>query len=63
MATSSAPVVNNPLNPLNLPPIATFGKSLIVTEDVMKYNFGLLKLRPEKMVDFESLKANDFDIE
>ncbi|MCI68374.1 cullin-like protein, partial [Trifolium medium] len=29
----------------------------------MKFNFGLLKLRPEKMVDFESLKVNEFDIE
>ncbi|MCI74653.1 hypothetical protein A2U01_0095917, partial [Trifolium medium] len=39
-ASSSAPVVN-PLNPLNLPLIATIGKSLIVAEDTMKYNFGL----------------------
>ncbi|MCI68401.1 hypothetical protein A2U01_0089662, partial [Trifolium medium] len=49
MASSSAPVVNHPLNPLNLPPIATIGKSLIVAGDTMKFNFGLLKLRPEKM--------------
>ncbi|MCI86525.1 hypothetical protein A2U01_0107806, partial [Trifolium medium] len=54
-ASSSAPAVN-PLNPLDLPPIATLGKSLIITGDVMKYNLCLLKLRPEKMVDFESLK-------
>ncbi|MCI80065.1 hypothetical protein A2U01_0101336, partial [Trifolium medium] len=56
IATSSAPVDTNPLNPLNLPPIASIGKSLIVTGDKMKFNFGLLKLRPEKMVDFEGLK-------
>ncbi|MCI97643.1 hypothetical protein A2U01_0118944, partial [Trifolium medium] len=36
IASSSAPD-GNPLNPLDLPPIATLGKSLIVTEDVMKY--------------------------
>ncbi|MCI83591.1 hypothetical protein A2U01_0104867, partial [Trifolium medium] len=54
-ASSSAPV-DNPLNPLDLPSIATLGKSLIVTGDVMKFNYCLLKLRPEKMVDFESLK-------
>ncbi|MCI46769.1 hypothetical protein A2U01_0068010, partial [Trifolium medium] len=61
-ASSSAPV-SNLLNPLDLPPISTLGKSLIVTEDVMKYNYCLLKLRSEKMVDFKSLRANDFDIE
>ncbi|MCI92673.1 hypothetical protein A2U01_0113970, partial [Trifolium medium] len=44
MASSSAPVTQNPLNPLNLPPIATIGKSLIVAGDTMKFNFGLLKL-------------------
>ncbi|MCI54702.1 hypothetical protein A2U01_0075952, partial [Trifolium medium] len=33
MATSSTPIVNNPLNPLDLPPIATLGKSLIITGD------------------------------
>ncbi|MCI55717.1 cullin-like protein, partial [Trifolium medium] len=27
------------------------------------FNIGLLKLRPEKMVDFESLKINDLDFE
>ncbi|MCI72160.1 hypothetical protein A2U01_0093423, partial [Trifolium medium] len=55
-ASSSTPATQ--LNPLNLPPIATLGKSLIVIEDVMKFNFCTLKLRPEKMVDFESLKVN-----
>ncbi|MCI83121.1 hypothetical protein A2U01_0104396, partial [Trifolium medium] len=59
IASSSGTEVN-PLNPLDLSPIATLGKSLIVTKDVMKYNYCLLKLRSEKMVDFESLKANDF---
>ncbi|MCI63523.1 hypothetical protein A2U01_0084780, partial [Trifolium medium] len=34
--SSSTPVVSNPLNPLNLPPIATIGRSLIVTGDKMK---------------------------
>ncbi|MCI41303.1 cullin-like protein, partial [Trifolium medium] len=29
----------------------------------MTFNFGLLKLRPEKMVDFESLRVNEFEIE
>ncbi|MCI92450.1 hypothetical protein A2U01_0113746, partial [Trifolium medium] len=62
MASSSAPVAQHPLNPLNLPLIATIGKSLIVAGDTMKFNFGLIKLRPEKMVDFESLKVNDFEI-
>ncbi|MCI84300.1 hypothetical protein A2U01_0105577, partial [Trifolium medium] len=51
IASSSATDVN-PLNPLDLPPIATLGKSLIVAKDVMKYNYCLLKLRSEKMVDF-----------
>ncbi|MCI22255.1 cullin-like protein, partial [Trifolium medium] len=61
--TSSSVRVDNPLNPLDLPPIATLGKSLIVTGDVMNFNFCTLKIHPERMVDFESLKANDFDIE
>ncbi|MCI06047.1 hypothetical protein A2U01_0027102, partial [Trifolium medium] len=63
MASSSAPVVQNPVNPMDLPPITTIGKSLIYTGDVMQFNIGLLKLRLEKMVDFESLKVNGFDIE
>ncbi|MCI39029.1 hypothetical protein A2U01_0060258, partial [Trifolium medium] len=63
MASTSAPVVNHPLNPLYLPPIVTIGKSLIIAGDTMKFNFGLIKLHPEKMVDFESLKVNDFEIE
>ncbi|MCI42972.1 cullin-like protein, partial [Trifolium medium] len=63
MESTSAPVIQNPLNPLDLPPIATVGKSLIFTGDTMKFNIGLIKLLPEKMVDFESLKLNDFDIE
>ncbi|MCI15418.1 cullin-like protein, partial [Trifolium medium] len=63
MASSSAPVGQNPLNSMDLPPIATIGKSLIYTGDVMQFNIGLLKLRPEKMVDFESLKINGFDFE
>ncbi|MCI71041.1 hypothetical protein A2U01_0092304, partial [Trifolium medium] len=29
----------------------------------MKFNFSLLKLHPEKMVDFESLRVNGFGIE
>ncbi|MCI53118.1 hypothetical protein A2U01_0074364, partial [Trifolium medium] len=61
--TSSSAPVDNPLNPLDLPPIATLGKSLIVSGDVMNFNFVTLKLRPENMVDFESLRVNDFDIE
>ncbi|MCI04627.1 hypothetical protein A2U01_0025674, partial [Trifolium medium] len=63
MASSSTPVVQNPNNPLNLSPIATVGNTLIYTGDVMQFNIGLLKLRPEKMVDFESLKVNGFDVE
>ncbi|MCI34289.1 LRR receptor-like serine/threonine-protein kinase RCH1, partial [Trifolium medium] len=39
------------------------GKSLIYTGDVMQFNIGLIKLRSEKMVDFESLKVNGSDIE
>ncbi|MCI87276.1 hypothetical protein A2U01_0108558, partial [Trifolium medium] len=35
--TSSSVPVTNPLNPLNLPPIATLGKSLIVSGDVMNF--------------------------
>ncbi|MCI51678.1 hypothetical protein A2U01_0072922, partial [Trifolium medium] len=38
MASSSAPVVQNPLNPMDLPPIATIRKSLIYTGDVMQFN-------------------------
>ncbi|MCI88738.1 hypothetical protein A2U01_0110025, partial [Trifolium medium] len=59
----TAVVPLNPSNPLDLPPIATLRKSLIVTKDVMKYNYCLLKLRSEKTVDFDSLKANEFDVE
>ncbi|MCI47991.1 hypothetical protein A2U01_0069234, partial [Trifolium medium] len=62
-ASSSAPVVQNPLNPMDLPPIASVGKSLIFTGDVMKFNINLLKFCYDKMVDFESLKANGFDVE
>ncbi|MCI32495.1 cullin-like protein, partial [Trifolium medium] len=29
----------------------------------MKFNYELLKIHPEKMVDFESLKINGFDVE
>ncbi|MCI44110.1 hypothetical protein A2U01_0065349, partial [Trifolium medium] len=62
--SSSTPATQlNPLNPLDLPPIATLGKSLIVTGDVMNFNFCTLKIHPERMVDFESFKVNDFDIE
>ncbi|MCI45035.1 hypothetical protein A2U01_0066274, partial [Trifolium medium] len=56
MKSTSAPVIQNPLNPLNLPTIATVGKSLICSGDTMKFNIGIIKLHPEKMVDFESLK-------
>ncbi|MCI08337.1 hypothetical protein A2U01_0029413, partial [Trifolium medium] len=63
VTSSSAPATQHPLNPLNLPQITTIGKSLIFTGDIMKFNFCLLKLRPERMVDFESLRINDFDIE
>ncbi|MCI75807.1 hypothetical protein A2U01_0097076, partial [Trifolium medium] len=38
MESTFAPVAQNPMNPLNLPPIS------------------LIKLRPDKMVDFDSLK-------
>ncbi|MCI39467.1 hypothetical protein A2U01_0060699, partial [Trifolium medium] len=44
MASSSAQSTQNPMNPLNLPPIASMGKSLIVTEDTCVFNIGLLKL-------------------
>ncbi|MCI71054.1 hypothetical protein A2U01_0092317 [Trifolium medium] len=50
-ASSSATAVN-PLNPLDLPPIATLGKSLIISGDVMKFNFCLLKLRSEHLSFF-----------
>ncbi|MCH96520.1 hypothetical protein A2U01_0017507, partial [Trifolium medium] len=64
MASSSTqPSTQNPLNLLDLPPIATIYKSLIVMEDTYVFNIGLLKLRPERMVDFESLKINGFDFE
>ncbi|MCI71503.1 hypothetical protein A2U01_0092766, partial [Trifolium medium] len=33
VTSSSAPTTQHPLNTLNLPPIATLGKSLIVTGD------------------------------
>ncbi|MCI45876.1 hypothetical protein A2U01_0067115, partial [Trifolium medium] len=38
-------------------------RSLICSGDTMKFNIGLIKIHPEKMVDFESLKVNDFGIE
>ncbi|MCI43010.1 hypothetical protein A2U01_0064247, partial [Trifolium medium] len=63
MESTSALVIQNLLNPLNLPPIATVGKSLICSGDTMKFNIGLIKIHPEKRVDFESLKINDFEIE
>ncbi|MCI27626.1 hypothetical protein A2U01_0048825, partial [Trifolium medium] len=63
MESTSAPVIQNPINPLDLPPIVNVGKSLVCTGDTMKFNIGLIKLLPKKMVDFESLKLNDFDIE
>ncbi|MCI14912.1 cullin-like protein, partial [Trifolium medium] len=62
-ASSSVPVAENPINHMDLPPIASVGKSLIWTGDVMKFNLSLLKFCFERTVDFESLKANDFDIE
>ncbi|MCI64604.1 hypothetical protein A2U01_0085862, partial [Trifolium medium] len=46
MESTSAPIVQNPLNPMDLPPIATIEKSLIYTGDVMQFNIGLIKLRP-----------------
>ncbi|MCI94889.1 hypothetical protein A2U01_0116187, partial [Trifolium medium] len=42
MESTSAQPTQNPLNPLNLPPIATVGKSLICTGDTMKFNIGLI---------------------
>ncbi|MCI01764.1 hypothetical protein A2U01_0022792 [Trifolium medium] len=63
MAPASTSSVQNPLNPLGLPHIVTLGKSLLLTGNVMQFNETLLKLCYDKMVDFESLKANDFDVE
>ncbi|MCH95931.1 disease resistance protein, partial [Trifolium medium] len=63
MASASSSAVQNPLNPLGLPQIVTIGKSLLLTGNVMQFNESLLKFCYDKMVDFESLKANNFDVE
>ncbi|MCI00907.1 hypothetical protein A2U01_0021931, partial [Trifolium medium] len=62
-SSSHVQQVQNPLNPLGLPQIVSIGKSFIVTGNVMDFNENLLKLWYDRMVDFESLKANDFDVE
>ncbi|MCI56049.1 hypothetical protein A2U01_0077300, partial [Trifolium medium] len=48
--TSSSVHDENPLNPLDLPPIATLGRSLILAGNTMKFNYELLKIHPEKMI-------------
>ncbi|MCH86884.1 cullin-like protein, partial [Trifolium medium] len=63
MASASSSAVQNPLNPLNLPQIMTIGKSPLLTGNVMQFDESLLKFCYDKMVDFESLKVNDFDVE
>ncbi|MCH84757.1 hypothetical protein A2U01_0005593 [Trifolium medium] len=63
MATASSSSVENPLNPLGLPQIMTIGSSLLIIENVMQFNDSLLKFCYDKMVDFESLKENNFYVE
>ncbi|MCI24925.1 NADH-ubiquinone oxidoreductase chain [Trifolium medium] len=62
-ASSSSSAVQNPLNPLNLPPIVKVGKSLQVTGNMMPFDKDALKLCFDKAVDFESLRVNGFDVE
>ncbi|MCH82653.1 hypothetical protein A2U01_0003464, partial [Trifolium medium] len=63
MVSASSSAVQNPLNPLGLPQIISIGKSFLVTGDVMQFDPSLLKFCYDKMVDFESLKVNGFDVE
>ncbi|MCH80290.1 hypothetical protein A2U01_0001056 [Trifolium medium] len=62
-SSSQVQHVQNSLNPLDLPPIVTVGGPLKVTGNVMNFSKGHLKFWYERIVDFESLKANDFDVE
>ncbi|MCI00252.1 cullin-like protein, partial [Trifolium medium] len=62
MATTSTSTVQNPLNPLNLPPIVRIGRTLNFTGDTMEFDEKLLNFCFDRMVDFESLKVNGFDV-
>ncbi|MCI27812.1 cullin-like protein [Trifolium medium] len=63
MASASTSTVQNPLNPLNLPPIVRTGRTLNFTGDTMEFDEKLLNFCFDRMVDFESLKVNGFDVQ
>ncbi|MCH88993.1 hypothetical protein A2U01_0009886 [Trifolium medium] len=63
MGSASTSTVQNPLSPLNLPPIVRIGRTLNFTGDTMKFDEKLLNFSYDRMVDFENLKVNGFDVQ